>query len=141
MLTGKFLPTRGTAFLNGLSITKEQRRIRSQLGYCPQHDALLDKLTVTEHLQLFARLKGARSTGASTVASVCSPNTGLREVVAAVVRAMDLGSAIHKCAGQLSGGNKRKLSVGMATIGRPPLIFLDEVSWSVKQQASKCICP
>eukprot|EP01051_Picozoa_sp_SAG22_P020986 SAG22_NODE_4448_length_1267_cov_1.363870_1_plen_397_part_01 len=58
MLTGKFLPTSGNAYLNGLDIRTNQLQIRSQLGYCPQHDALLDLLTVREHLFLFGRVKG-----------------------------------------------------------------------------------
>jgi hypothetical protein len=41
---------------------------------------------------------------------------------------MGLGPFEGRLAGQLSGGNKRKLSVGVATIGRPPLVFLDEPS-------------
>jgi ABC-type multidrug transport system ATPase subunit len=59
MLTGKFLPSSGDAWLNGLSIKTHQVRVRSQLGYCPQHDALLDRLTVREHLFLCPRPPGA----------------------------------------------------------------------------------
>jgi ABC-type multidrug transport system ATPase subunit len=52
----------------------------------------------------------------------------LEETVATTMADMDLVDFEHKLAGTLSGGNKRKLSVGIATIGRPPLVFLDEPS-------------
>lgn len=50
---------------------------------------------------------------------------------------MDLGDYINVKANQLSGGNKRKLSVSMAMIGNPPLIFLDEPSTGVDPQAKR----
>jgi len=50
---------------------------------------------------------------------------------------MDLMDYIHVRANQLSGGNKRKLSVSMALIGDPPLIFLDEPSTGVDPQAKR----
>jgi len=48
-------------------------------------------------------------------------------VVALKIREMDLVKFENKTAGSLSGGNKRKLSVAIAMMGRPPLMFLDEV--------------
>lgn len=50
---------------------------------------------------------------------------------------MDLMDYINVRANQLSGGNKRKLSVSMALIGNPPLIFLDEPSTGVDPQAKR----
>ncbi len=58
MLTGDELCTTGTAFLAGFDIIEEQQAVRRLLGYCPQFDALLDKLTAREHLELYARIKG-----------------------------------------------------------------------------------
>jgi ABC-type multidrug transport system ATPase subunit len=52
----------------------------------------------------------------------------LSRFVKTVINEMDLTNFENKLAGRLSGGNKRKLSVGIATIGRPPLVFLDEPS-------------
>jgi len=115
MLTGNFLPSSGNAWLYGLDIKTQQLEVRAKLGYCPQHDALLDLLTVREHLQLFGRIKGV-------------PEKDLSRFVEAVIKEMDLTKFANKLAGQLSGGNKRKLSVGIATIGRPPIVFLDEPS-------------
>jgi ATP-binding cassette subfamily A (ABC1) protein 3 len=75
----------------------------------------LDLLTVREHLELFARIKGV-------------PPQLLDEVVADKIRQMDLTDFENKLAGKLSGGNKRKLSVAIALIGSPEIIFLDEPS-------------
>ena len=79
--------------------------------YCPQFDALFDKLTVREHLQLYARIKGVKEA-----------------VISAVVRSsidtLGLTKFEHKQAGQLSGGNKRKLSVAIALMAEPPIVFL-----------------
>jgi ATP-binding cassette subfamily A (ABC1) protein 1 len=115
MLTGNFLPSSGDAWLYGLDIKTQQLEVRAKLGYCPQHDALLDLLTVREHLQLFGRIKGVAE-------------KDLSRYVETVIKDMDLTEFANKLAGRLSGGNKRKLSVGIATIGRPPIVFLDEPS-------------
>ena len=63
MLTGDVLPTSGQAFLGGMDILSQQREVRRLIGYCPQFDALLDRLTVREHLELFARIRGVSKEG------------------------------------------------------------------------------
>lgn len=57
MLTGELGPTHGTAYFEGHSISQREE-VRRLLGYCPQFDALLGKLTVTEQLELYYELKG-----------------------------------------------------------------------------------
>ena len=113
MLTGDVLPTSGQAFLGGMDILSQQREVRRLIGYCPQFDALLDRLTVREHLELFARIRGVSK-------------EGLNDTVLTAMSRMDLTSFENKLAGTLSGGNKRKLSVAIALIGSPPIVFLDE---------------
>jgi ATP-binding cassette subfamily A (ABC1) protein 1 len=115
MLTGDGLPTSGTARLAGYDVLTQQPQVRRLLGYCPQADALLELLTVREHLELYARIKGV-------------PEPQVAAVVAAKLAQLDLGAFANKKAGSLSGGNKRKLSVACALIGDPPLVFLDEPS-------------
>uniref|UniRef100_K3WP40 ABC transporter domain-containing protein n=1 Tax=Globisporangium ultimum (strain ATCC 200006 / CBS 805.95 / DAOM BR144) TaxID=431595 RepID=K3WP40_GLOUD len=68
-----------------------------------------------EHLELFARIKGVSS-------------AELNDVVAGKIEQMNVSSFEHKLAGSLSGGNKRKLSVAIAMIGNPQIVFLDEPS-------------
>lgn len=57
ILTGLFPPTDGNAYINGLSVVKDIDLIRNDLGICPQHNVLFDRLKVSEHLSFFARLK------------------------------------------------------------------------------------
>ncbi|ETL98845.1 hypothetical protein L917_04165 [Phytophthora nicotianae] len=115
MLTGDELPTHGTATLGGFDILTQQIEVRRQIGYCPQFDALFELLTVREHLELFASIKGV-------------PSSQLNTVVEDKIKQLNLGDFENKLAGSLSGGNKRKLSVAIAMIGNPQIIFLDEPS-------------
>lgn len=118
ILTGAQLPTSGDAWLGSKNILTQQKEVRRLIGYCPQHDALLDKLTVREHLMLFGRIKGV-------------PAEQLDKFVCDMMRRLDLTPHEHKLASTLSGGNKRKLSVAIALMGSPPLVFLDEPSTGV----------
>ncbi|RHZ19316.1 hypothetical protein DYB37_004006 [Aphanomyces astaci] len=115
ILTGDVLPTSGSATLGGFDIMSQQLEVRRLIGYCPQFDALIDLLTVREHLELFAAIKGV-------------PSKRICDTVKDKMDQMNLNDFEHKLAGTLSGGNKRKLSVAIALIGSPPIIFLDEPS-------------
>ncbi|KAF1315573.1 Abc transporter a family member 1, partial [Globisporangium splendens] len=115
MLTGDVVPSSGSATLSGFDILNQQIDVRRQIGYCPQFDALFDLLTVREHLELFARIKGVSA-------------AELDSVVEDKIEQMNLSAFEHKLASSLSGGNKRKLSVAIAMIGNPQIIFLDEPS-------------
>ena len=112
ILSGEFPPTSGDAFIDGCSIQDDQSKIRRKIGYCPQFDALLELLTVREHLELYGRIKGLHG-------------EALQKVVASKMQQMDLLDFENKAAGTLSGGNKRKLSVAIATIAEPSIVFLD----------------
>ncbi|KUF93227.1 hypothetical protein AM588_10007506 [Phytophthora nicotianae] len=115
MMTGDILPTSGSGTLGGFDILSEQLEVRRLIGYCPQFDALFELMTVREHLELFARIKGVA-------------RADLNNVVKSLMHQMNLDDFENKLAGTLSGGNKRKLSVAIALIGSPPIIFLDEPS-------------
>eukprot|EP00475_Leptophrys_vorax_P005671 TRINITY_DN13418_c0_g2_i1.p1 TRINITY_DN13418_c0_g2~~TRINITY_DN13418_c0_g2_i1.p1 ORF type:complete len:1145 (+),score=272.12 TRINITY_DN13418_c0_g2_i1:223-3435(+) len=115
MLTLDEFPTSGEAFLNGMNILTDRNDVRHLMGYCPQFDALIDNLTSREHLRLYASIKGVDSSQVESYVSDLIEQLGLSEYA-------DL-----PCKGY-SGGNKRKLSVGIALIGDPPIVFLDEPS-------------
>jgi ATP-binding cassette subfamily A (ABC1) protein 3 len=87
---------------------------RLSTGYCPQFDALLDLLTVREHLELYGRLKGV-PLGAE-----------LDSAVSRMLSQLRLGDYASRLAYTLSGGNKRKLSVAVALMGQPQILILDE---------------
>eukprot|EP01006_Ploeotia_vitrea_P052559 TRINITY_DN67703_c4_g2_i1.p1 TRINITY_DN67703_c4_g2~~TRINITY_DN67703_c4_g2_i1.p1 ORF type:complete len:1464 (-),score=796.75 TRINITY_DN67703_c4_g2_i1:108-4172(-) len=115
MLTGAIQPDCGTAYLNEYDIRTEQSKLRRHVGYCPQFDALVPTLTGRETLALYARLKGVAERDVGSFAQDMIELIGLSEY------------ADRPCGGY-SGGNKRKLSVGVALIGDPSVVFLDEPS-------------
>lgn len=114
LIRGDLPPSRngGDVFVENTSIVKKRAQARSNLGVCPQFDAI-DSLTVREHLQFYARLRGI---------------TDVDHQVAAVIRAVGLDVYANVMAHTLSGGNKRKLSLGIALTGNPSVILLDEPS-------------
>ena len=58
MMTGDELISSGQAYLDGYSVNTEIKQVQQRLGYCPQFDALIEQMTVREHLYMFARLRG-----------------------------------------------------------------------------------
>lgn len=89
--------------------------IFKDVGICPQFDCLWANLTPKEHLYLFGRMKGLK-------------NNDLKQSVAYFLQTMQLEFFKETKAGNLSGGNKRKLCVADALIGGPDLLFFDEPS-------------
>ena len=57
LYVGLYTPTFGSAEINGFNILSDMDSIRHSLGICPQHNVLFDRLTVSEHLAFFTRLK------------------------------------------------------------------------------------
>lgn len=98
--------------IENTSILQQRAAARSHLGVCPQFDAM-DQMTAMEHLRLYARARGVPD---------------VEHNVEQVVHAVGLSQFKHRMAGKLSGGNKRKLSLGIALIGNPSVLLLDEPS-------------
>jgi len=115
MLSGEFAPSGGHAWLAGMDLFTDIHQCRRKIGYCPQFDALFELLTAREHLQLYARIKGI-------------VEKDIDRVVSAKIEEMGLTEYADRYAGTYSGGNKRKLSVAIAMIGEPSIVFLDEPS-------------
>uniref|UniRef100_A0A1I8FY36 ABC2_membrane domain-containing protein n=1 Tax=Macrostomum lignano TaxID=282301 RepID=A0A1I8FY36_9PLAT len=113
MLTGDLTPTSGDARVGGFSILTEALEVHKQLGYCPQFDALLPLLTGRETLQLYARIRGVEEEDIDQLVETISKRVGIE-------------AHLDKTTQEYSGGNKRKLSCGIAFIGNPPIVFLDE---------------
>merc|ERR1711998_513420 len=117
MLSGHTLATGGHAFVGGHDVTDRNKgvaNVRKVIGLCPQFDTVWPTLTVQEHLLLYARLKGVTSEYESAAA----------QSVAAQVELS--GDAYYQQASQLSGGMRRRLSLGIALVGNPKIVFLDE---------------
>jgi len=107
------------------------------VGYCPQHDALEKLLTGREALRMYAKIK------------LVDPST-IEAEIEDLIQDLDLVKFADKPCGTYSGGNKRKLCVGIALVGSPQLVLLDEPSsgmdaaskrflWSViKRRTASC---
>jgi ABC-type lipopolysaccharide export system ATPase subunit len=114
LIRGDIQPSRngGQIFVDDILVSKHRAQARSHLGVCPQFDAM-DTLTVTEHLQFYARVRGV---------------SDVEHNVKAVIQAVGLQNYTSRMAAQLSGGNKRKLSLAIALMGNPAVLLLDEPS-------------
>ena len=77
VLTGMIAPTSGDAWIGGRSISSDIGTIRHDLGVCPQFDILWPDLTVDEHLQLYAAIKGYSDADASDVAASAAHDVGM----------------------------------------------------------------
>ena len=88
------------------------------VGLCPQFNGLWDNLTIKEHILIYGLLKGL---------SYKEIMTEYEEIV----KELDLTTFIKRKAKDLSGGNKRKLCVGLAILGYPKIIFMDEPSTGI----------
>jgi ABC-type multidrug transport system ATPase subunit len=102
----------GDVFVEGISVDANRTAARRHLGVCPQFDAM-DSMTVEEHLRFYARARG--------VADV-------RRNVDTIITAVGLTPYRERMAQKLSGGSKRKLSLGIALMGNPAVLLLDEPS-------------
>ena len=58
ILSGEFAPSGGSAQLVGLDMVQSRQAINQKIGYCPQFDSVLSRLTGREHLEMYARIKG-----------------------------------------------------------------------------------
>ena len=124
MLCGEVPPSTGQVYIAGYDLYQNLDRIRENIGYCPQFDALLDLLTARDHLELFAALKGI-------------PSDHAKKLIDKKLNEMNLMPFEKVCAGTYSGGNKRKLSVALAMLGNPPIVFLDEPSTGMDPEARR----
>lgn len=103
MLRGELQPSRkgGEVYVEGIDLRKERKTARSHLGVCPQFDAV-DQMTVLEHLEFYAGIRGVKEA---------------KHNARQIVKAVGLQIFANRMASRLSGGNKRKLSLGIALIG------------------------
>ena len=113
MLSCLTRPNGGDALLLGKSITKEPEEVKKLLAVSPQETAVAPKLTVRENLELMAGISGADKAETKRRIEALSGQLGLQEV-------------LTRPAGKLSGGWQRRLSIAMALILEPKILFLDE---------------
>ena len=113
MLSCLTKPTDGDAFVGGFSITKEPEQVKRLIGVSPQETAIAPNLSVKENLELICGIHGFSKE--KTFAKI----TELSEQ-------FDLADVLNRKAGKLSGGWQRRVSIAMALISEPQILFLDE---------------
>ena len=113
MLSCLTQPTSGDAFLNGKSIVKDSAAVKSMIAVSPQETAVAPGLTVRENLELMCGVYGFTKEKQIAKIAELTDRLGLKTV-------------IKKKAGKLSGGWQRRLSIAMALISEPEILFLDE---------------
>ena len=113
MLSCLTRPTEGDATVGGYSVTAQPEQVKKLIGVSPQETAVAPNLSVKENLELICGIHGF--SGEKTEAK-------LRELS----RQFELDTVLHRKAGKLSGGWQRRVSIAMALIGEPQILFLDE---------------
>ncbi len=107
------MPTEGDAVIGGYSIRKEDEQVKQLIGVSPQETAVAPNLTVEENLELICRIYGFSKEKTATKIMELSTQFALDNI-------------LKRKAGKLSGGWQRRVSIAMALISEPRILFLDE---------------
>ena len=113
MLSCLTMPTSGDALVGGYSIREESGRVKGIIGVSPQETAVAPNLSVKENLELICGINGFSK-------------EKTREKTAELAECFSLGEVLKRKAGKLSGGWQRRVSIAMALISEPEILFLDE---------------
>jgi len=113
MLSCLTKPTDGDAIVGGYSITKESEQVKRLIGVSPQETAVAPNLSVKENLELICGIHGFSKEKTKAKIQQLSEQ-------------FSLDSVLQRKAGKLSGGWQRRVSIAMALISEPQILFLDE---------------
>lgn len=113
MLTGLTSPDGGDAFINDISIISNPKKVKNIIGISPQETAVAPNLSVKENLELICGIYGFDKNKRQNKINELSEKLELKNI-------------LDKKAGKLSGGWQRRLSIAMALISEPQVLFLDE---------------
>lgn len=112
-ITTELRPTSGSIQIFGTDAVARPQQTKRSMGITPQEAGLFETLTVRQHLELFGRFKGLEKREA-------------RNSATDIIHELDLDAETDKRVANLSGGQRRRVLIGLALLGRPPLLVLDE---------------
>ena len=113
MLSCLSKPTEGDAFVGGYSVTREPEKVKALIGVSPQETAVAPNLSVRENLELICGIHGFSKEKTA-------------EKIGELSEQFSLDSILSRRACKLSGGWQRRVSIAMALISEPKILFLDE---------------
>jgi ABC-type multidrug transport system ATPase subunit len=114
LLSGMLEPDAGSMLVNGFDVPKERGAMYRSMGVCPQFDCLWELLSGREHLELFGGVRGM------TAAQIAHYEND-------VCRTLELDDTLmRRRVSKLSGGTRRKLTLSIALMGEPSVVWLDE---------------
>lgn len=113
MLSCLTRPSAGEAWLEGKSILSQAAEVKQRIGVSPQETAVAPNLTAEENLLLMCGVHGFSKEKS-------------RQKAAELAEQLGLAPVLHRRAGKLSGGWQRRLSIAMALVSQPEILFLDE---------------
>ena len=113
MLTCLTKPSNGDAFVGGYSITTQSEQVKQLIGVSPQETAVAPNLSVKENLELICGIYSF-------------PREKTKKRIEELCGQFALDSVLKRKAGKLSGGWQRRVSIAMALISEPKILFLDE---------------
>jgi ABC-2 type transport system ATP-binding protein len=125
-LTTELKPTAGTVEIFGIDAVKEPGKAKLLMGVTPQEAGVFETLTVREHLELFGKLKGLAGKDA-------------RIQTGALLDDLDLSGKAKAKVGELSGGQRRRVLIGLALLGNPPLLILDEPTTGLDPESRRTV--
>ena len=125
-ITTELRPSAGSIEIFGGNAIAAPQTVKRMMGITPQEAGVFESLTVREHFQLFARFKNLSAEQARAAASE-------------VINSLGLVSEEGKRVGSLSGGQRRRILIGLALLGRPPLLVLDEPTTGLDPSSRKSV--
>ena len=108
----------------GHDITSNLSDAFQALGYCPQHDALWRNITVREHMETYAAIRGVEP-------------SHIGRIVNLFLRGLQIEQHADKLSKNCSGGTRRKLSYAISMLGRPAIVLMDEPSTGMDPQSKR----
>ena len=117
MMLGLITPTSGEIFIDGISLEHKNRiRLLSEMNFASPYVELPKKLTVKQNLEIYARLYSVKN---------------ISERISEMIEDLNLKNFINKKTGELSSGQKNRVSLAKSLINKPRLLFLDEPTASL----------